>query len=98
MKTTTLVRLLKNLWPLLFASLAFAESPAVKPAPDDPACTAQDRKFMSRAFELARVSLNRGDNGIGAVLVKDGKIICEYGNSVHTDSDLTLHGETVLIS
>lgn len=98
MKLVPPFRLLQSLLPLFVLSFASAATPALTPAPDDPACTADDRKFMARAFELARVSLNRGDSGIGAVLVKDGKIICEYGNSIKTDSDLTLHGETGLIS
>jgi tRNA(Arg) A34 adenosine deaminase TadA len=91
-------RLLPSLLSLFAASFAFASDPVVVPAPDDPACTAEDRKFMARAFEFARKSLARGDNAIGAVLVKDGKIICESGNSIYTDRDLTQHGETGLIS
>ena len=98
MKTIRSFRLVRWLPPLLVASFAFAAGPPGTPAPDDPACTADDRKFMARAFELARRSLARGDMPIGAVLVKDGKIICEYGNSINTDSDLTPHGETGLIS
>src|ERR1700722_19073804 len=78
MKTIHSFRLLAALLPLFFVSLASAEAPALAPAPDDPSCTADDRKFMARAFELARRSLDRGDMPIGAVLVKDGKIICEY--------------------
>jgi tRNA(Arg) A34 adenosine deaminase TadA len=91
-------RLLPSLLSLFAASFAFASDPVVVPAPDDPACTAEDRKFMARAFEFARKSLARGDNAIGAVLVKDGKIICESGNSIYTDRDLTQYGETGLIS
>jgi tRNA(Arg) A34 adenosine deaminase TadA len=92
------LRLLPGLLPLFAASVAFAADPVVAPVPDDPACTAEDRKFMARAYEFARKSLARGDNAIGAVLVKDGKIICESGNSIYTDRDLTQHGETGLIS
>lgn len=91
-------RFLPSLLSLFVASLALASDPVVVPAPDDPACTVEDRKFMARAYEFARKSLARGDNPIGAVLVKDGKIICESGNSIYTDRDLTQHGETGLIS
>ncbi len=87
---------------LVLASFVRGQQP---PAPsalvafaDDPACTVDDRKFMQRAFELARVGMSRGDGAIGAVLVKDGKIICEFANTVRTDSDPTMHGETGLIS
>lgn len=86
---------------LLAGLSAFAQAPApaqLTPFPDDPACTADDRKFMTRAFELARLGLSRGDGAIGAVLVKDGKIICEFANTTKTDSDPTMHGETGLIS
>lgn len=33
--------------------------PIITPLPDDPACTAKDRKFMRRAIELAQDSVNR---------------------------------------
>ena len=53
---------------------------------------------MARAHELSRKASLRGDQPIGAVLVKDGKIICEFGNRVNSDNDPTMHGETGLIS
>lgn len=70
----------------------------IEPLPDDPSCTEADRVFMTRAYEMARIASARGDNPIGAALVVDGEIIFEYGNTVHTDSDVTMHGETGLIS
>lgn len=98
MHALPLVRRLTVLLPIFLATLALAADPVLAPAADDPACTADDRKFMARAFELARLAGARGDGAIGAVLVKDGKIVCEYGNSVNTDSDVIMHGETGLIS
>jgi tRNA(Arg) A34 adenosine deaminase TadA len=98
MKNVRSLRLLQSLLWLSVAPLGFASEPVLTPAADDPTCTAEDRKYMARAFEFARKSLARGDNAIGAVLVKDGKIICESGNSIFTDRDLTQHGETGLIS
>lgn len=98
MKTIRSFRFLPSLLSLFVSTLAFASDPVLTPVPDDPACTAEDRKFMARAYEFARKSLARGDSAIGAVLVKDGKIICESGNSIYTDRDLTQHGETGLIS
>jgi tRNA(Arg) A34 adenosine deaminase TadA len=92
------LRPLLCLLSVLVGSFAHASDPVPTPMSDDPACTEEDRKFMARAYEWARKSLARGDNPIGAVLVKDGKIICESGNSIFTDSDLTQHGETGLIS
>lgn len=98
MNISRLLRHLASALPLCLVSFALAGEPVLTPFADDPSCTADDRKFMARAFELARFAMARGDGAIGAVLVKDGKIICEYGNSVNSDSDPIMHGETGLIS
>ncbi|MES2697456.1 MAG: nucleoside deaminase [Verrucomicrobiota bacterium] len=100
MNITRLLQRLASALSLVCVSAAFAAAPAMpSPLPDDPTCTPDDRKFMTRAFELARFAMARGDGAIGAVLVsKDGKILAEFGNMVTTESDVTLHGETGLIS
>jgi tRNA(Arg) A34 adenosine deaminase TadA len=81
---------------LLLAPGAFAEFPA--PSLDDPACTAQDRVYMARAYELARYATTHGGGPFGAVLVKDGKILAEFSNCVHSTGDVTKHAEAGLIS
>jgi len=81
---------------LLMASSAFGAFPA--PSPDDPACTAEDRIYMARAYELARYAITHGGGPFGALLVKDGKILAEYSNCVHSTRDVTKHAETGLIS
>lgn len=81
---------------LALASLARAAAPAA--APDDPACTDADRAFMKRAYELSRYAITHGGGPFGAVLVKDGKIIAEFSNCVHSTGDITKHAETGLIS
>ena len=81
---------------LLVAGAAAAEPPM--PTPDDPACTAQDRKFMKRAYELARYATTHGGGPFGALLVQDGKILAEYSNTVLATGDITKHAETGLIS
>jgi tRNA(Arg) A34 adenosine deaminase TadA len=81
---------------LLLASSAWAAFPAA--SPDDPACTAQDRVYMARAYELARFAITHGGGPFGALLVKDGKILAEYSNCVHSTGDVTKHAETGLIS
>jgi tRNA(Arg) A34 adenosine deaminase TadA len=92
----------RNLRGLLAASLALlagaarGETPA--PLPDDPACTAADRRFMERAYELARIATTHGGAPFGAVLVKDGVVIAEYSNSEFLTGDITKHAETGLIS
>lgn len=80
----------------LLAGAARAQTPAA--LPDDPACTAADRKFMERAYELARLATTHGGAPFGAVLVKDGVVIAEYSNSEFSTGDVTKHAETGLIS
>jgi len=83
--------------PLALLSLAArAESPV--PLPDDPACTAADRVFMERAYDLARFATTHGGAPFGAVLVNDGKIIAEFSNCEYSTGDITKHAETGLIS
>jgi tRNA(Arg) A34 adenosine deaminase TadA len=78
------------------ASSAFGAFPPA--SPDDPACTAEDRIYMARAYELARYAITHGGGPFGALLVKDGKILAEYSNCVHSTRDVTKHAETGLIS
>jgi len=84
------------LLPLLLATSAFGGFPAA--AHDDPACTPEDRIYMARAYELARYAITHGGGPFGALLVKDGKVLAEYSNSVHATGDITKHAETGLIS
>ena len=83
--------------PLASAGL-FAAAPEVPALPDDPACTAEDRKFMLRALELARDSVARDWRPFSGVLVKDGVILAEYQNQEAITHDITKHAETGLIS
>jgi tRNA(Arg) A34 adenosine deaminase TadA len=83
--------------PLFF--LASTLIGAIPPASaDDPGCTAEDRRFMLRAYELARYATTHGGGPFGALLVKDGKILAEYSNCVLSTGDVTKHAETGLIS
>ncbi len=66
--------------------------------PDDPACTAEDRRFMARAYELAREGVASGNAPFGAVLVKDGKVVAEYHNRVNALTNVVHHAETGLIA
>ncbi len=53
-----------------------------------------DDMFLRRAIELARQGSERGDGGaLGAVLVRDGKIIAEGWNRVVASLDPTAHAE-----
>jgi len=48
---------------------------------------------MQRAFELRRISVERGDQAYGAVIVKDGRIVGEGISAVVTTPDPTAHAE-----
>ena len=51
--------------------------------------------FMSRAIELAKLAT--GEVAVGAVLVKDGKIIAEAHNQKEQNKDVTSHAEVLAI-
>lgn len=60
--------------------------------------TEADRKFMSRAIELARLGVEANDGGpFGCVIVKNGEIIGEGNNRVTSANDPTAHAEIVAI-
>jgi tRNA(Arg) A34 adenosine deaminase TadA len=84
--------------PFLFLAVAAMLGAAPPASPDDPGCTAEDRVFMKRAYELARYATTHGGGPFGALLVKDGKILAEYSNCVISTGDVTKHAETGLIS
>ena len=54
--------------------------------------------FMNQAFLLAKKSQQHGDVPIGAVIVKDGKIITRGENRVQKSKNPTLHAEIVAIN
>jgi tRNA(Arg) A34 adenosine deaminase TadA len=49
--------------------------------------------FMRRALEMRRISVERGDQAYGAVIVKDGRIVGEGISAVITANDPTAHAE-----
>ncbi len=52
---------------------------------------------MSRAFAEAASAAVRGEVPVGAVIVKDGKILAAAGNRTLADKDPTAHGEMLAI-
>lgn len=52
-----------------------------------------DRQFMKRAIELAKQAESMGEVPVGAVVVKDGKIIGEGFNTRETEQKATGHAE-----
>jgi tRNA(Arg) A34 adenosine deaminase TadA len=86
------------LMPLLLAAAPSLRSADRAASIDDPACTAEDRKFMARAYELAEYATTHGGGPFGALLVKDHKIIAEFSNCVHSTGNITTHAEMGIIS
>lgn len=57
-----------------------------------------DRKFMTRAIELAQAGVDSNLGGpFGCVIVKDGEIVGEGNNQVTSSNDPTAHAEIVAI-
>ena len=54
--------------------------------------------FMNQAFILAKKALSHEDVPIGAIIIKDNKIIARGENRVQRDKNPTLHAEIVAIN
>jgi tRNA(Arg) A34 adenosine deaminase TadA len=76
---------------LLLIPAARAQAPDLPPIaqPERPTRAA----FMRRALEMRRLSVERGDQAYGAVIVKDGRIVGEGISAVITANDPTAHAE-----
>ena len=53
--------------------------------------------FMRRALELARAAMENGDVPVGAVIVRDGKILAEAFNEKESTNLPTCHAEMIAI-
>jgi len=56
-----------------------------------------DVAFMEQALNEARASAEAGEVPIGAILVRDGKIVARAGNRTIRDCDPTAHAEMVVL-
>jgi tRNA(adenine34) deaminase len=54
--------------------------------------------FMRQALELATVADKEGDMGVGALIVRDGRIVGRGRNRIHTRADPLVHAETDAIT
>lgn len=54
-------------------------------------------RHMDRAMELATQAMNEGNRPAGCVIVRNGEVVGEGRNLVHSDFDPTAHGEIVAI-
>ena len=59
--------------------------------------TLHEHRFMARAIELAKESIDKGGGPFGAVIVKNGEIVAEGANSVTLNNDPTAHAEICAI-
>ena len=57
-----------------------------------------DSRFMSRAIELAKIAGSQGEVPVGAIIVKDGKIIGEGYNMREQKKNALSHAETEAIN
>lgn len=57
-----------------------------------------EEKFMLRALELARECAAEDEVPVGAVVVKDGRIIAESGNLKEREGNAICHAEIVALS
>ncbi len=57
----------------------------------------QDEKFMAQALKEAEISANFDEVPVGAVIVKDGKIIAKGHNLRESKNDPTAHAEIIAI-
>jgi tRNA(adenine34) deaminase len=55
------------------------------------------RPPMARALELAEAAARSGEVPVGAVVVRDGKIVAESGNRMRELGDPTAHAEMLAI-
>jgi tRNA(adenine34) deaminase len=62
-----------------------------------PEITASDREFMAAALAEAHKAAERGEVPVGAVLVRDNRVIARAGNRTISDCDPTAHAEIVAL-
>lgn len=56
-----------------------------------------DESFIDRAFEMRQKALDTGDQGYGAVVVRDGMIVGQSPSQVIVHRDPTAHAEMAAI-
>ncbi len=86
---------LSRLAALAGAAAPLAILPAGRAAAEDieQPRIAGPKQFMKRAQEMRKRALATGDQGYGAVIVKDGRIIGQAPSRVVVDGDPTAHAE-----
>lgn len=57
----------------------------------------EKEKYMKVAIEQAKISLREGNNGFGAIIIKENSIISEAHDTEETEKDPTAHAEMKVI-
>lgn len=57
----------------------------------------QHRQFMAIALEEARAAAERGEVPVGAVVVRQGRVIAQAGNRTRAQNDPSAHAEVLAI-
>ncbi|MFP3947240.1 MAG: tRNA adenosine(34) deaminase TadA [Longimicrobiales bacterium] len=57
----------------------------------------EDSRWMARALEMAQLARIRDEVPVGAVIVREGRLLAEGYNRTNLDSDPTAHAEVVAI-
>lgn len=68
-----------------------------EPGPPPADLAARDEYFMAMALDLARRSVQNGNEPFGAVMVKDGQVVARAENTVFSGSGVTRHAEMNLL-
>ncbi len=58
----------------------------------------QDELFIRQALDIARVADSEGDMGVASLIVKDGKVVGQGRNRIHTSGNPLAHAETEAIA
>ena len=82
---------------MAFAGGEIEAQTSVKAFPDDPLSTEEDRKFIRRAYEIARNAAAKGYRPYAALLVHEGRILAEHENTVNQSGNITKHAEVNLL-
>lgn len=72
---------------------AARENSNLLPAEIEQLSKADDREFIKRAFEMRDLAIETGDQGYGALVVRDDKIIGQSPSHVVVHGDPTAHAE-----
>jgi guanine deaminase len=62
-----------------------------------PTHTPDDERFMRMAIEQAHAGVRAGQSPFGAVIVRDGEVVCAVHNRVWETTDITAHAEVVAL-